>query len=66
MTASWTRLIRLISIAVTQSTYFVIDSFQQLFDAAAPEFAPVYQAVRSVREIDAGVALPGEIEFNPR
>ena len=25
-----------------QSTYFVIDSFQQLFDLTAPDFTPLY------------------------
>ena len=29
-----------------QATYFVIDSFQQLFDATAPDFTPVYARVR--------------------
>ena len=43
-----------------QSTYFVIDSFQQLFDATAPDFTPIYRAVRELPEIDAGVVLPGE------
>jgi phenylalanine-4-hydroxylase len=26
-----------------QQTYFVIDSFKQLFDMTAPDFGPVYQ-----------------------
>ena len=43
-----------------QATYFVIDSFQQLFDATAPDFTPIYKAVRQQPEIDAGVVLPGE------
>ena len=50
-----------------QASYFVIDSFQQLFDATAPDFTPVYAAVRERiahdGEIDAGVVLPGEREF---
>ena len=46
-----------------QATYFVIDAFQQLFDATAPDFTPVYAAVRSQAEIEAGVVLPGEREF---
>ena len=29
-----------------QATYFVIDSFQQLFDATAPDFTPIYERVR--------------------
>jgi phenylalanine-4-hydroxylase len=47
-----------------QSTYFVIDSFAQLFEATAPDFAPIYQAVRSLPEVDAGVVLAGEREFS--
>jgi phenylalanine-4-hydroxylase len=46
-----------------QSTYFVIDSFQQLFDATAPDFTGVYAEVRALPEIDAGVVLPGERVF---
>jgi phenylalanine-4-hydroxylase len=36
-----------------QQTYFVIDSFQQLFDLTAPDFAPVYQRIRGLREFAA-------------
>jgi len=43
-----------------QATYFVIDSFQQLFDATSPDFTPIYRAVRELPQIDAGVVLPGE------
>ena len=43
-----------------QATYFVIDSFQQLFDATAPDFTPIYAAVRAQDEIDAGCVLPHE------
>lgn len=43
-----------------QATYFVIDSFAQLFDATAPDFTGVYKAVRAQPEIDAGSVLPGE------
>ena len=50
-----------------QATYFVIDSFQQLFDATEPDFTPVYREVRDriaqSGEIDAGVVLPGERRF---
>ena len=50
-----------------QASYFVIDSFQQLFDATAPDFTPVYAAVRGRiardGEVEAGVVLPGEREF---
>ena len=47
-----------------QSSYFVIDSFQQLFDATAPDFTPVYREVREriaqEGEIAAGEVLAGE------
>ncbi len=34
-----------------QATYFVIDSFQQLFELTAPDFAPLYEAVRAMGEL---------------
>jgi phenylalanine-4-hydroxylase len=43
-----------------QATYFVIDSFQQLFEATAPDFTPIYRAVRELPEIEAGAVLPSE------
>lgn len=47
-----------------QPTYFVIRSFEQLFEACAPDFAPVYAAVRQTMarygEIEAGAAAPGD------
>ncbi len=39
-----------------QQTYFVIDSFKQLFDMTAPDFAPVYERVLNLPEIAAGAA----------
>ena len=51
-----------------QAGYFVIDSFDQLFEATAPDFAPLYQQVRKrialEGEIEADVVLSGEREFN--
>jgi len=47
-----------------QATYFVVDSFDQLFEATAPDFTPIYRAVRELPEIEAGVVLPGEREFS--
>ena len=46
-----------------QATYFVIDSFEQLFEATAPDFAPLYQQVRQLGEIeaDAGIAADRRI-----
>ena len=36
-----------------QETYFVIDSFKQLFDATAPDFTPYYATLRSHRDLAA-------------
>jgi phenylalanine-4-hydroxylase len=50
-----------------QATYFVIDSFQQLFEATAPDFTPVYHQVREAialgGEVPVGAVLQGEREF---
>ena len=46
-----------------QATYFVIDSFDQLFDATAPDFGPIYRRVRSLPSHPPGVVLPGEKIF---
>jgi phenylalanine-4-hydroxylase len=47
-----------------QAGYFVIQSFQQLFEATAPDFAPVYAQVREQialhGDIEPGVVLAGE------
>jgi phenylalanine-4-hydroxylase len=45
-----------------QQTYFVIDSFQELFDKTAPDFTPIYERVKDLPELAAdgtGVALAG-------
>ncbi len=51
-----------------QATYFVINSFDQLFEATAPDFTPVYREVRERiaqdGEVDAGVVLAGERRFS--
>jgi phenylalanine-4-hydroxylase len=46
-----------------QSTYFVIDSFEQLFDLSAPDFTPLYEAVRFSGELapDASIASDSRI-----
>ncbi len=36
-----------------QQTYFVIDSFEQLFDMTAGDFAPIYEQLRGLREFAA-------------
>jgi phenylalanine-4-hydroxylase len=47
-----------------QATYFVIDSFAQLFEATAPDFGPIYQRLRKLPSHPAGVVLPGEKVFS--
>jgi phenylalanine-4-hydroxylase len=46
-----------------QSSYFVIDSFRQLFDATAPDFAPVYEHVARLGELGAEERLATDIAF---
>lgn len=41
-----------------QETYFVIDSFQQLFDATEPDFTPLYAELAALPELAANAALP--------
>jgi phenylalanine-4-hydroxylase len=48
-----------------QANYFVIDSFDQLFEATAPDFTPLYREVRALPVLDAGLVLPGERGFKP-
>jgi phenylalanine-4-hydroxylase len=43
-----------------QQTYFVIDSFDQLFDATAVDFLPVYGEMSSLAEHAAGDVLDGD------
>jgi phenylalanine-4-hydroxylase len=53
-----------------QASYFVINSFDQLFDATAPDFTPIYREVREriaqEGEIEAGAVLTGERRFSVR
>ena len=41
-----------------QSTYFVIDSFEQLFEATAPDFSPVYEKLVHLGDIGAQQRIP--------
>ncbi len=43
-----------------QKTYFVIDSFEQLIDATAPDFTPIYSRVAAQDSIPAGDVLQGD------
>jgi phenylalanine-4-hydroxylase len=46
-----------------QSSYFVIDSFKQLFDATAPDFKPIYERVAGLPELAADERLPSDRVF---
>ena len=47
-----------------QTSYFVIESFDELFAATAPDFTPIYREVRALPAVEAGSVLPGERTFN--
>jgi phenylalanine-4-hydroxylase len=46
-----------------QETYFVIDSYQELFDGTAPDFTPLYQKLKTLDVLPANSLLPGEREL---
>jgi phenylalanine-4-hydroxylase len=46
-----------------QETYFVIDSFKQLFDATAPDFTPYYVELRTRPDLAATATLPTDTLF---
>ena len=43
-----------------QETYFVIDGFEQLFDATRPDFAPLYRQLAELPDLPASAELPGD------
>jgi phenylalanine-4-hydroxylase len=46
-----------------QETYFVIDSFRQLFDVSAPDFTPLYEKLKQHDTLPADSLLPGEVNL---
>lgn len=46
-----------------QETYFVIDSFKQLFDDTAPDFTPLYARLKTLEAYPADSVLPGEVNL---
>ena len=44
-----------------QQSYFVIDSFEQLFDLTAPDFAPLYAQLKGMKDIESGARQPEDI-----
>jgi phenylalanine-4-hydroxylase len=46
-----------------QDIYFVIDSYEQLFEATRPDFTPYYAKLKTMPTITPGDVLPGEREI---
>jgi len=46
-----------------QKTYFVIDSFEQLFDATRPDFIPIYERLATQPSVPAGDVLASDRVF---
>jgi phenylalanine-4-hydroxylase len=44
-----------------QETYFVIDGYDQLFDATRPDFTPYYAALRQQADIAPGAIVTGDV-----
>jgi phenylalanine-4-hydroxylase len=40
-----------------QETYFVIDNFEQLFEATAPDFTPLYDQLRGMNDLEPGAVV---------
>jgi phenylalanine-4-hydroxylase len=45
-----------------QETYFVIDGYDQLFDATRPDFTPYYARLKSESDIAPGALLPCDVQ----
>jgi len=45
-----------------QETYFVIDNFEQLFDATRPDFAPIYREIAPLPDIEPDERVVGDVE----
>jgi phenylalanine-4-hydroxylase len=48
-----------------QDVYFVIDGFQQLFDATRPDFAPIYRELADLCDLDPQMVLATDRRFAP-
>ena len=46
-----------------QETYFVIESFDQLFEATRPDFVPLYRSLATLPELPANAVLPDDRPF---
>ncbi|MEO3433354.1 phenylalanine 4-monooxygenase [Inquilinus sp. CAU 1745] len=43
-----------------QETYFVIDSFEELFEATAPDFTPFYARLKEMADLEPATVLPSD------
>ncbi len=48
-----------------QSTYFVVESFDQLFAATAPDFTPLYVEIAGLPMLPIGITLQAEKSYPP-
>ena len=49
-----------------QQLYFVINDFQELFEATRPDFAPIYREVAALADLEPTERLDHDREFAPR
>jgi phenylalanine-4-hydroxylase len=50
-------------IDVFQQLYFVINDFQELFDATRPDFAPIYREIATLPDLDPTTLVDQDREF---
>lgn len=48
-----------------QANYFVVESFEQLFTATAPDFTPLYAEIAEQSALSIGALLQGETSYPP-
>ena len=48
-----------------QQTYFVIESFKQLFDLTAPDFAPLYEQLKKLPKLDPAQSIASDSLITP-
>ena len=47
-----------------QQLYFVINDFQQLFDATRPDFAPIYREIAVLPDLEPTARIDGDREVD--
>ncbi len=43
-----------------QEVYFIIDSFEQLFEATYPDFTPIYEKLKTMADLTTGDVIPAD------